>query len=301
MTPRLASRGRGGPAGPHAPSTISDLLAGRFTVVDAETDSNKAAMCRVIELGYAHFDGGMLVEHRAARFNPGVSIEPGATAVHHICDADLVSCPSLGGCVWLLPVLLSNRLVGYNCRVFDEPVLRRELVLGFDLDVPLEMLAVYIFVAWHLRHYPSRKLAQVAERQGVRLVDAHSAAADAIATGQILVRLLRAGFVPRDHHAALHEQARLAAEIDDERARWGAWFYRDRQAPFALCVGRGDYCGKRIEQVDPAYFAQVLGGTVHEEHPLTSDAREVFERRARGELLDPAEVEARAPVGGASR
>jgi DNA polymerase III epsilon subunit-like protein len=63
-----------------------------------------------------------------ARLNPGVPIEPGATAVHGITDADVVDCPpfaSIADELWQI-MSQATRVVIYN-KAFDTGVLTREV------------------------------------------------------------------------------------------------------------------------------------------------------------------------------
>lgn len=263
------------------------LSEARVFVFDTETTGIDLDNDRIVELGAAYFERGARLQRRRMLVNPGRPIPPEATAVHHISDEDVrLASPfaevgprfvthldgsALGGPA---PVLC-----GYNATRFDAPLLNAELArIGSAVRIdPERVVDPFFFALWHLRALRSRKLVFVCERFGVRLVDAHSAAADAVATGEVLFAMIREGLVPDDHDDALRAQSALRELLDLEWERWSYWLYEDRESG-VLRMGAGKYCGAPVAEVDPGYFAFL----VDKIGDLPEPVREIFAERARG-------------------
>lgn len=220
-----------------------------------------------MELGAAYFQGGQRWARRRMLVHPGRPIPPEASAVHGIHDHHVQGSPSFaevgprfikhldGSALDGTPPVLS----GYNAVRYDAPLVNAELSRcghGARVDVA-RVIDPFFFVAWHLRGLRSRKLSAVCAHYGIGLTDAHSAAADALATGEVLLRMVQEGLIPDDVDAALAEQAALAARVDAEWARWSYWLYEDRQDR-SLRLGAGKHCGQRLGSVDPGYCRFLL-------------------------------------------
>ena len=87
---------------------------------------------------------------------------------------------------------------------------------------------------------------------------AHSAAADAKATGEVLFRLIERGLIPPELDVALERQDELRRSLEAEWDEFGYWLYRDRERGF-LRMGAGKHCGLPLETVEPGYLDFVLG------------------------------------------
>jgi DNA polymerase-3 subunit epsilon len=245
---------------------------------------------RVIELGAAHFVDGRHIRRLRSRINPGCPVPPEATAVHGIRDQDLAGCPTFGE---IAPRFLRHlpaapgappHLAGYNARGFDVPILNAELAragLSARID-PAQVLDVLVFVRWHHRAIWQRKLAGICQEYDILIDGEHSAAADAQATGDLLLAMVRAGRIPEEPAQALAEQAYLVQRLDAEWARWRYWLYRDRQAPQRLRLGCGKYVGWDVHDVDSGYFRACLDKIAD----LPEDVRGVFQQRASGAVVE---------------
>ena len=263
------------------------LSSERILVFDTETTGIDPASDRIVELGAAYFQGGQRREHRRMRVHPGRPIPPEASAIHGICDHHVQASPSFaevgarfikhldGSALDGAPPVLC----GYNAVRYDAPLVNAELARcghGARVD-EARVIDPFFFVAWHLRGLRSRKLTSVCEHYGVILAHAHSAAADALATGEVLLCMVRAGLVPDDVDAALAEQAALSTRVDAEWARWSYWLYEDRQDG-SLRLGAGKHCGQPLRSVDPGYCRFLLENIAD----LPDDVRGCFARHATG-------------------
>jgi DNA polymerase-3 subunit epsilon len=257
---------------------------GRLLVFDTETTGLDVARDRIVELGACHFERRAYVEHRKTLLDPGVPIPADASAVHRITDARVAGKPRFADIAERFVAHLDGRahggapptLVGYNALAFDVPLVNAELAragLTYRID-PEAVVDAMIFVRWHLRELRSRALEPVCERFGVKLERAHSAAADARATGELLFRLIEAGLVPDELDEAFAEQRELASRLALEWERFGYWLYRDRSEGF-LRLGAGRYCGEPLDAVDTGYLEFLLKKV----DDLPSGVREELERR----------------------
>jgi DNA polymerase-3 subunit epsilon len=257
---------------------------GRLLVFDTETTGVEVERDRIVELGAAYFEARAYVEHRRNLIDPGVPIPEGASAVHGITDARVAGKPSFAVVAPRFVAHLDGSerddgppvLCGYNALAFDVPLVNAELArvgLAYRID-PAMVVDPVIFVRWHLRALRSRALEPVCAHLGVSLEKAHSAAADARATGELLFRMIDAGHVPDDLDEALSEQAELAERLALEWERFGYWLYRDRSDGF-LRLGAGRYCGEPLDSIDAGYLDFLL----HKIDDLPAGAREELERR----------------------
>lgn len=273
-----------GPA--RAATQAGSLREALILVIDTETTGVDVQEDRVVELGAAYFLGGTPREVRRARINPGRPIPAEASAIHGIYDRDVRDKPAF---VEVAPRFLAHvdgsalhgvapLLSGYNATSFDIPLLNAELRragLSGHID-PGGVLDLMYFVRWHHRDLRSRSLESICAHYRIPIRRAHSALSDAIATGHLLLRLIDAGLIPERADAALREQARLQAELADERARWSYWLYRDRWDR-RLRLGAGRHCGRLLDEVDGDYLTYLL-----EKIPdLPDEVRSQFQDRAR--------------------
>jgi exodeoxyribonuclease X len=66
-----------------------------FLVLDVETTGDDPAVDKVCELGWCATDLAAAIVSGSRLVNPGIPISPGASAVHHLVDADVAECPTL--------------------------------------------------------------------------------------------------------------------------------------------------------------------------------------------------------------
>jgi DNA polymerase III epsilon subunit-like protein len=170
-------------------------------------------------------------------------------------------------------------LAGYNAARFDTELVNAEFARhGIDCHIDAaRVIDPFVFMKWHHRDLRGRKLADACAHYNVRLTNAHSAAADALAAAELLVGMVHAGTLPDDIESALHEQRRFAALIDEEMETWRHWIYRDREDGTTLRLGAGKPVGRPLDRVDPGWYRFILE-TIQD---LPEETREVFKRYVR--------------------
>ncbi|MEA4861716.1 MAG: exonuclease domain-containing protein [Victivallaceae bacterium] len=155
---------------------------------------------RIVEISTVKvLPGGECEQPYSRRVNPTIPIPPGATAVHHITDADVAAAPTFtqiaGG---LMRYLDDCDLAGYNITGYDIPLLCEEFKragMAFSLENRRVVDAFAIFV----KMFPRTLTGAYKFFCGKDLDDAHSAAADTAATLEVFAgELARYPEIPRD-------------------------------------------------------------------------------------------------------
>ncbi|MCU0664151.1 MAG: 3'-5' exonuclease [Myxococcota bacterium] len=262
------------------------LLDHEVFAFDDETTGLDTAEDRIVQIGAVRFRAGVrLGQRRSSLVNPGVPIPPDATAVHGISDEVVATAPSFAevGPRFVAQLLFAEDgsepiLCGYNAPGFDVPMINAELLrhgIAHRID-PTRVLDPLVFVRWHHRDWRARKLEFVAQQCGISLEGAHSAAADAEATGRVLWHLVAQKTVPEDYEDALATQRRLEALLEEEWSRFGRALYLDRE-DHTPRLGFGAHVGKKIAEVDRDYLRWCLGKM----DDLTDEARALFQQAAK--------------------
>lgn len=258
------------------------IFDGRMLVLDTETTGTDPATARVVELGAVLIEAGRPVRRMRSLINPGGPIPEECTKVHGISDADVAEAPPFEDLAGRLVDLLEwvDATAGYNGVGYDSRVLAEELWRAMVYPPPRQlverMLDPLVFVRQHLRHLRERKLGAIAEHFGVRLDEAHTAVADALATAEVIREMVGAGLIPDDLDEALRLQAKFAAFHAVESEEWSFWFYEDRMCPGLIRIGCGKHCGLELDAVEPGYARAILAKV----DDLPDRVRAEFERIA---------------------
>ena len=238
------------PTGRHYPG-IADLLARTVThveglsdvveasakwaeqklaVIDFETTGLSASEDRILEVGVACFDGGELTDRRNWLINPGIPVPEESRAIHNISDEDLKSAPFFADVTAELRNILAGRLpVAYNA-VFDRGFLHAEVgrlgpaALADGRRPPafepsVTWIDPLVWVRELHQAEKGMKLTDVCARLGIALDNAHRAAADAEATGHVLLALRRQMPVTYGELIRIQDQY-LAHQDVDMSANW---------------------------------------------------------------------------------
>ncbi len=247
--------------------------------IDTETTGTDVTDDRIIELGGAYLLGG--AEHPPglrALVHPDRYIPASATNVHGIRNEDIEGAerwPAVAARFKRHLDELNPVLVGYNILWFDKRIIDAENArhgLGWTLPRSLDP---FVFANWFHRGIRSRKLVNVAELYGVTLPEdrAHTADADSLAVGLLLLRMVAAGIIPDDVEAAFARQAELIERMQVEEAELGRQLYRDRDDG-TLRIGVGKHTGVALAEADED-FLKWLGGRPH----LTDEARRLVKKQ----------------------
>lgn len=189
-------------------------LARPLAVFDLETTGTDPATARIVEIAVIKLtpDGERIEKCR--RLNPEQPIPAEATAIHGITDADVVDAPTFRRVVKDLAEFLAGcDLCGFNVARYDLRVLHHEFRragVAFDLTgrAVVDVMALY-----HKLH-PRDLSAAVRQYCGRDHDGAHGAAADAVASLDVLEAMLLADpAMPREPRS-LHEHFRDPGVID---------------------------------------------------------------------------------------
>ncbi|MCB9527030.1 MAG: 3'-5' exonuclease [Myxococcales bacterium] len=230
--------------------------------LDAETTGPDPHADRIVELGGAYLQAGEQVGPRLVTLvDPRKYIPAGATQVHGIRTEDVDGAPTWPEIAARLErhFAAGPVVVGYNILGFDKPLIDAENAReGIDWRVPAP-LDPFLWAYWHDRGKRSRKLGPTCERYGIALAEdaAHTADADAIVAGQLLIRMVQEGVIPDDVDEAFREQALIERHIAAELARFGRFLYRDRHDG-VVKLGLGKHIGLPLHDADEGYLRWML-------------------------------------------
>jgi DNA polymerase III epsilon subunit-like protein len=185
-----------------------------YAAFDVET-TGLSADARITEAAVTHLDPGRKPRLAyAARCNPGIPMERGATLTTGITDDDLKDCPpwvEIGPNV--MAALEGRVVIAYNSP-YD---FRRLCYDSESAGLPVPTWGGWIDPLIPLKArdlYGNNKLKAVCEARGI-VVDAHGAAGDTMATAilwSILLREFDLGNVPLDRYLARQRQRALEQE-----------------------------------------------------------------------------------------
>jgi DNA polymerase-3 subunit epsilon len=230
--------------------TLPDVLRLERPLIglDLETTTANPQTARIVEIGLEIMRPGQPVKEWRALINPGVPIPPEATAAHHITDEMVRDAPRF------TPELAANLIrgfehadfAGYNAH-FDLEVLQREIErAGYRWDYE-DARIIDGLRLWQVTE--PRSLTDACKLEGVELLDAHSALADAkAATRFIAARLRRFSHLPRDVQR-LHDLC-----FGDRYDAAGKLRWRDGE----LVFGFGKHRGEPVRSAPRDYLSFIL-------------------------------------------
>ena len=162
-----------------------------YTVIDVETTGlSPETHDRIVEIGVVYVSAsGQVQDQWSTLLNPGRDVGP--TKIHGITATHVHGAPSFQDIApYLLRAVAGRTIVAHNI-TFDLRFIAAELLrAGIPLDrLPLSGLCTMQWASAYLAS-TSRRLTDCCRAGGVTLSDAHSAAADALATAQLLRHFL---------------------------------------------------------------------------------------------------------------
>lgn len=228
-----------------------------LAIIDLETTGTDPQRDRIVELCIVKISVDGQQDQFTSRINPDMAISAGATAVHGITDADVTDEPRFGALADKLLTFLDGccDLCGFNILRFDLRILSTEFTRAgrpFSLEGRAIIDAMKIF---H-RYEPRNLAAAVKFYLGRAHDDAHSAAADALATTEILDAMVaRYADLPKTI-AGLDEHLRDPNSVDLA----GQFVQTDGH----ICFAFGKHRGQRLDVIaarKPDYLRWMLKQT----------------------------------------
>ncbi len=239
-----------------------------LVVFDTETTGTNPRADRIIEIACLKIHPDGVREEWIRRFNPGIPIPAGSTAIHGILDADVAAAPRFREAAAELAAFLADSdLAGYNIVGFDLPVLRNEFLragVAFEVSERRLVDAQRIFFSREPRHLAAAaRFYCQSEHNG-----AHGALADAEMTLRVLAgQLTRYAELPRTV-SELHEL--FCAGIDQDLDPEG----RIRLVNGEPTVNFGKNRGRTLRDMsreEPGFLRWILKGDFSE--PVKTIAR----------------------------
>jgi DNA polymerase III epsilon subunit family exonuclease len=167
------------------------LAATDFVVMDVEATGARPSPCRIIEIGAYRVTDGKIVAKFETLLNPGTPIPHFIKGLTGISDEMVSKAPAFADIAedWL-DFAGDSVLVAHNAP-FDLRVLDQEIGRTFPGQRMRNASLCTIILARHLIPELGRyRLDSVAGHFGIEIEPRHRAASDALATAQILIRLL---------------------------------------------------------------------------------------------------------------
>lgn len=209
-----------------------------ITVVDTETTGlDPARGHKLVEVSMVRIEDGEITKKFSTRLNPERDIPPEAVRIHGIRDQDVVNSPTFADVSDKLHTALKDGLVcAYNAP-FDQNMLHHEFraIWGQTITNSYSYLRSPNFwvdpKVWARSFYGTRQrnsLVAVCERLGVVNKKAHSALSDAVATAEVLIKLMDS--LPDDFRTLVAQQCYYRTVHEDAYHRWQA--KKVQKAPF---------------------------------------------------------------------
>jgi len=162
-----------------------------YAVVDVETTGMRArGPDRVTEIAVVHVDGAGTAVAFESLIDPGRPIPPRITALTGIDDAMVKGAPRFEDVADEVLAALAGRVfVAHNAR-FDLSFVRAELERARDVVWRPPLLCTVRLARRLVPELPRRNLDAVLQFYGIEIERRHRAAGDALATAEVLRRLL---------------------------------------------------------------------------------------------------------------
>lgn len=158
--------------------------------LDLETTGLNPVHDRIIEMSVLKINANDEKEQKTWLINPEIPIPPETTTFHRITDADVADCPTFKQMAYSISKFLSFcDLAGYNILKFDLPLLMEEFLRsGVDFDIKNRQIIDVMNI--FMKMEPRTLKGAYRFFMHCDFPDAHSAAADTIATYEVLKAML---------------------------------------------------------------------------------------------------------------
>ncbi len=180
-------------------SRLAQLLNLERPIVDLDLESTGIFVNRdrIVQIAIIKFYPNGEVTEWQSLINPGVKIDPEASAVHKITDEMVADAPTFASLAEKIHMGLREcDLLGYNLKAFDVPLIQAEFArCGITYKEPrvVDVFKLYTRVS------PRNLTAAVKEFLGETFDAAHDALSDTRATARVLEAMMeRHPEIPRD-------------------------------------------------------------------------------------------------------
>lgn len=221
---------------------------------DLETTGIDVVNDRIVEISYLKIYPDGREDVRTMRINPTIPIDPRATEIHGISDADVKDAPTFNEVAQTLANTFEGcDIAGFNSNKFDLPLLAEEF-LRSDIDFDLKKRKfIDVQVIFHKMEQRTLSAAYkfYCEKD---LENAHSAEADTRATYEILEAQLERYNDLENDVDALSKFSAHNRNVDFV----GRIVYDDKNVEV---INFGKYKGVPVEEVlekDPGYYGWIM-------------------------------------------
>ena len=223
---------------------------------DIESTGLNVSKDRIVEISMVKLMPNGDREIKTRRLNPTIPISPEATAVHGIKDEDVADEPTFAQIAKSMAAWMEGcDIAGYNSTKFDIPMLTEEFLrCGINLDLrKRKMIDVQVIF---YRNEPRTLTAAYKFYCGKNLEDAHSAAADTMATLEVLESQL-------DRYPELQNDVSFLSEytVREKILDYaGRIVLNDKDVPV---FNFGKHKGKPVIEVlraEPSYYSWMMDG-----------------------------------------
>lgn len=220
---------------------------------DLETTGINPSADRIVEISLIKVLPNGTETQKTYKVNPEIPIPAETTAIHGISDEDVKDAPTFKMIAKdLVELIADSDLGGFNSNKFDVPLLAEEFIRAetdFDLKKRNFVDAMVIFMKKEQRNL----VAAYKFYCDKELKDAHSAAADTIATYEVFKAQL-------ERYGDLGETVEDIAQFSTHNKNAdfaGRLIYDDENN---ILINFGKYKGKKLTEVlkkDPSYYSWV--------------------------------------------
>jgi len=177
-----------------------------YAIIDLETTGGRPETDRIIEIAIYTHDGVSVTGEYSSLVNPGVPIPPFISRLTGISEEMVSTAPPFAEIALAVKDFLGNRIFVAHNAPFDHSFLTA-MFRNEGIEIDNKVLCTCTTSRKVIPGYPSYSLGKLCRSVGIRLENAHRAAADALATTRLLELLIQKSsnnLLPflRDHNRA---------------------------------------------------------------------------------------------------
>lgn len=223
---------------------------------DLETTGLNTARDRIVEISLLKVSPNGNEEQKTYRINPEMPISDESIAIHGITNDDICNAPIFKSVAKEISRFIEGcDLAGYNALKFDIPMLAEEFIRA-DVDIDLRKHHFVDAQVIFMKKEPRTLSAAYKFYCGKNLEDAHSAAADTMATYEVLKGQLNM------YEDLLNDVEKLSEFSSyGEMADFAGRLAYDENKE--MVVNFGKYKGQKLFEVfrkDPSYYSWIQQG-----------------------------------------